>query len=60
MSDFVGKNNKTTIIGRLTKAGSQPPQREAPINEETQKKMMSYAHKKREESKKLMENDEDH
>ena len=41
VSDFVGKNNKTKIIGRLQKAGGGPTVREAPIDQETQQKMMA-------------------
>lgn len=58
LSEFVGKNEKTKIIVRLQKHGSGPSVREAPIDEETQKAMMAFAHKKREQDKKLRDDDE--
>lgn len=53
------KNEKVTILVKLTKKGAGAPQREAAVDPETQKKMMAYWHKKQEVEKKLEEDDED-
>ncbi|KAL7753016.1 hypothetical protein RI367_001467 [Sorochytrium milnesiophthora] len=59
LADFIGKNEKTTIIAKLQKKGQGPPMREAPLNEAAQKEMMAYYYRKQEEHKKLAENDDD-
>jgi len=59
LSKYIGKNEKTTIVVKTTKAGAGPPVREQPVDEETQKAMMSHYFKKQEEQKKLQENSED-
>lgn len=59
LSDYSGKNEKTTIVIRMQKGNSGPPVREPTIDEETYKKMMSFYHKKQEESKKLQEDNDD-
>jgi len=46
LRDYVGKNEKTKIIVKLSKTGSGMPAREPMIDEETHKKMLSYYHKK--------------
>lgn len=59
LSDFVGKNDKTKVIVKLQKKGAGAPQREAVVDEKTQKEMMAFYHKKQEEMKKLQEDDDD-
>lgn len=46
LKDYVGKNEKTKIICKMTKVGAGMPAREAAIDEETYKKMISFYHKK--------------
>ena len=48
LSKYVGRNDKCMVKVKLTKKGSQAPQREAGVDEETKKKMMAYWHKKQE------------
>ena len=59
LSDYLGRNDKTKIVAKLQKPGGGAPQREAPIDEQTQKEMMAFYHKKQEEMKKLAEDDDD-
>lgn len=59
LSDYIGKNEKTKLVVKLTKAGGGQPTREPAVDEETQKRMMAHYHKKQEQMKKLEENDED-
>jgi hypothetical protein len=59
LSKYLGKNDKCMIKAKLTGKGSQAPQREPTVDEETKKKMMAYWHKKQETHKKLEEEDED-
>lgn len=46
LSDFIGKNEKTTIIVKPNKKGQGAPVSEPPVDQETQKKMMAYYYKK--------------
>lgn len=59
LSERLGKNEKTKVVGKLQKAGGGAPGREPVINEEEKKAMMAYYFKKQEELKQLAENDED-
>lgn len=59
LCDYIGKNEKTKIICKFSKKGSGAPLREAPVDSETQKKMLQLYHKKQEEMKKLETNTED-
>ena len=59
LGDFVGRNEKTKVVLKLTKKGAGAPQREAPISAEEHKNMLSYYYKKQEEAKKLAEAQED-
>jgi len=43
---YTGKNEKTKIIVKLTKAGSGAPVREGGVSEETRVKLMGMYHKK--------------
>ncbi len=61
LSEFIGKNEKTKIICKLSRKGSGAPVREALIDKETHQKMLSYYFKKQEEQKKLtVENDDNY
>lgn len=59
VSKYLGANEKTTIKARIESKGGNAPQREPAVDEETRAKMMSYWHKKEQESNKLEEADED-
>jgi len=61
LKDFLGKNEKTKVVVKLSTAGSGPPVREPMFNEEERKAMMMAEHRRREEVKRLLEDeDEDH
>lgn len=51
LSDYLGKNEKTTIVAKLQKKGQGAPAREPVFSEDEQKKMMAYAYRKQEELK---------
>ncbi|KAJ7530071.1 hypothetical protein O6H91_15G077700 [Diphasiastrum complanatum] len=59
LCDHVGKNEKTKIIVKLQEKGHGPPQREPPIDAETQKAMMAWYYKQQQEQKKLYEDEDD-
>ena len=46
LNSYTGKNEKTKIIVKLTKAGSGAPARESAIDEEMKTKLMGMYHKK--------------
>ncbi|XP_050519743.1 cilia- and flagella-associated protein 298-like isoform X3 [Daktulosphaira vitifoliae] len=51
LNDFLGRNEKTKVVLKLTKIGSGPPAREPLLNEQDQKLLMAHAYKKQEELK---------
>lgn len=59
VSDRLGKNEKTKVIGKLQKPGAGAPAREAVVSEDERKAMMAFYFKKQEEQKALAENSED-
>ena len=59
ISDRLGNNEKTKVIGKLQKPGAGAPAREAVVSEDERKAMMAYYFKKQEEAKALAENNED-
>ena len=59
LKDHVGRNDKTKVIVKVQKAGAHAPSREAPVDEETQKAMLAWYHKRQEAQKKLEEDAED-
>jgi len=59
LSKYVGRNDKCMVKVKMTKKGSQAPQREAAVDDETKKKMMAFWHKKQQVNKALAEEDED-
>ena len=54
LSKYSGKNEKTKLVCKLTKMGGSVPTKEPPLSQETQRDMMAYWHKKQEETKKLV------
>eukprot|EP00127_Corallochytrium_limacisporum_P003727 Clim_evm59s152 gene=Clim_evmTU59s152 len=58
LADIVGKNEKTTVIVKLSKKGSGPPAREPVVDAQTQREMMAHWHRKQEEQNKLAIADE--
>lgn len=59
LSKYTGKNEKCICQAKFTHKGSGAPQRAPAVDEDTQKKMMQFWHKKQEQQKQLEENDED-
>jgi len=60
LSKYVGTNEKTKVIIKITKkASSGQPAREPAVGEEERKRMMAYWHKKQEMEKELKEDDDD-
>jgi hypothetical protein len=59
LDKYTGKNEKVMIKARIEPKGGNAPQREPAVDEETRAKMMSFWHKKEQESQKLENEDED-
>jgi hypothetical protein len=59
LSNFVKGTENTKIIAKLQKPGAGAPVREPLVDGDTQKQMVAWHHKKQEEAKKLMAEDED-
>jgi len=59
LSDYVGKNDKTKVVGKLQKKGAQAPMREPVVSEDEQKAMVAFYHKKQQQMEKLSLEDED-
>lgn len=59
LMDYIGKNEKTKVIVKLSKAGTGAPVREPLIDKETHKEMLAFYYKKQEEAKKLEEDNDD-
>ena len=59
LSDYIGKNEKTKIICKLTAKGSGAPVREPLIKQKEYVNMLSYYKKKEREWKKLDEDNDD-
>ncbi|XP_027842349.1 cilia- and flagella-associated protein 298-like isoform X4 [Aphis gossypii] len=51
MKDYLGRNEKTKVVLKLTKTGAGPPAREPPLSEQDRKLLMAEAFKKQEELK---------
>ncbi|XP_008204030.1 cilia- and flagella-associated protein 298-A isoform X2 [Nasonia vitripennis] len=56
---FVGNNEKTKLIVKLSKRGSGAPSREPVISDEERKQLMLLAHRRQEQMKKLEQDDDD-
>ncbi|KAA3679943.1 uncharacterized protein DEA37_0000289 [Paragonimus westermani] len=59
ISDYVGRNEKTKIVAKLSKRGAGAPAREPVMDEKQQRALMAHYYRKQEEWKKLEANDED-
>ena len=57
--EYLGKNEKTKVVVKITKAGTGAPSREPLMNSETHMKVMSDRTKKEEEEKKMKEEKEE-
>ena len=57
--DYLGKNEKTTVIIKLTSGSSSAPPREPVVDPETHKQMLAYYYKKQEEAKKTEQDIDD-
>ncbi|XP_055355513.1 cilia- and flagella-associated protein 298-A-like [Paramacrobiotus metropolitanus] len=60
LRNFIGSNEKTKIVIKLTQKGSGAPGREACYTDEQRKAMMAQAFRRQQEVEKLMEDDDDH
>eukprot|EP00434_Breviolum_minutum_P034595 symbB.v1.2.030625.t1/scaffold3472.1/size76643/6 len=59
LEQYIGKNEKTKIVAKLTPKASGAPVREPRIDENTHKAMMAHYYRKQEEQKKLQEDEDD-
>jgi len=59
LEEYVGRNEKTKIVGKLAPKSSGAPAREPRIDENTHKAMLSHYYKKQEENKKLQADEDD-
>lgn len=51
MKDYLGRNEKTKVVLKITKIGSGPPAREPSLSEQERKLLLAEAFKKEEELK---------
>eukprot|EP01012_Entosiphon_sulcatum_P004886 TRINITY_DN12033_c0_g1_i1.p1 TRINITY_DN12033_c0_g1~~TRINITY_DN12033_c0_g1_i1.p1 ORF type:complete len:266 (-),score=65.48 TRINITY_DN12033_c0_g1_i1:15-779(-) len=58
IAEIVGRNEKTTLVVKLTPPDSGAPAREQPMGQHEVNHMLSYWHKKQEEAKRLEEDDD--
>ena len=59
LKDYIGNNEKTKVVVKLSTLGGGPPVREPLLSEEERKHLMLAEHRRREEVKRLMEDSED-
>eukprot|EP00916_Digyalum_oweni_P006215 GHVL01010738.1.p1 GENE.GHVL01010738.1~~GHVL01010738.1.p1 ORF type:complete len:288 (+),score=46.85 GHVL01010738.1:60-923(+) len=59
LSDYVGKNEKTKIICRLVPQSCGAPVREPRIDTDTHKAMLAFCHKKNQDEKELVHDNDD-
>merc|ERR1712013_667497 len=59
LSDYIGHNEKSKIVVRLSKKSANMPMREPTVDEESRKKMMAFWHRKQQQNEKLSADDED-
>eukprot|EP00485_Elphidium_margaritaceum_P018296 CAMPEP_0202727712 /NCGR_PEP_ID=MMETSP1385-20130828/185260_1 /ASSEMBLY_ACC=CAM_ASM_000861 /TAXON_ID=933848 /ORGANISM="Elphidium margaritaceum" /LENGTH=264 /DNA_ID=CAMNT_0049393955 /DNA_START=50 /DNA_END=844 /DNA_ORIENTATION=+ len=59
LSKYIGSNDKTKIVIKITKQNGNMPMREPCVDEDTKKKMMAFWYKKQENEKALKEDDDD-
>uniref|UniRef100_A0A1B6MUW1 Cilia- and flagella-associated protein 298 n=1 Tax=Graphocephala atropunctata TaxID=36148 RepID=A0A1B6MUW1_9HEMI len=60
LSDYLGKNEKTKVIVKVSKMGQGAPAREPVVGEEERKQMMLHQYRRQEELKKLEQDGDDH
>lgn len=53
VGEYFGKNEKSKVIVKVQKWGSQQPLREPPVDAETYQKMVKYYYRKVEETKEM-------
>jgi len=58
LEKYIGKNEKCTIVVKITSNNDHMPVREAVVDEETRRKMMAFWYKKQEQDKNLKEDDD--
>ena len=58
LKDYVGSNEKTKVVVKLSTLGAGPPVREPLLSENERKHLMLAEHRRREEVKRLMEDSE--
>lgn len=51
LHEYLGRNEKTTIVAKLQRQGAGAPMREPPLNEQGRKDLMAYYYKKEKELK---------
>jgi hypothetical protein len=56
--EFTGKNEKSTVLVKLTSNNAHAPGKEPPVDQNVQREMMAYWYKKQEEEKRIAEDDE--
>jgi len=59
LEEYIGRNEKTKIVGKLCPRSSGAPAREPRIDDNTHKVMLSHYYKKQEENKKLQSDEDD-
>jgi len=60
LADFLGRNEKTTALVKVTPTDTHPPVKEPPVDTQTQRDMMAFWFRKQEEEKRLKEDDDIH
>eukprot|EP00484_Ammonia_sp_Unknown_P000849 CAMPEP_0197020662 /NCGR_PEP_ID=MMETSP1384-20130603/1508_1 /TAXON_ID=29189 /ORGANISM="Ammonia sp." /LENGTH=294 /DNA_ID=CAMNT_0042448333 /DNA_START=50 /DNA_END=934 /DNA_ORIENTATION=+ len=59
LSKYIGNNEKSKLVVKITKQTGNMPVREPVVDEETRKKMMAFWYKKQEQDKELKQDDDD-
>lgn len=59
VSDYLGKNERVTAVGKLTDEKSGPPPRDMTMSQQEQVRLMSELHRKAEELKRIEKDDDD-
>jgi len=59
MEEYIGRNEKTKVVGKLVPKSAGAPTREPRVDEGTHKAMLSHYYKKQEEDKKLKGDEDD-
>ncbi|GBF94463.1 hypothetical protein Rsub_06997 [Raphidocelis subcapitata] len=59
LSEYLGRNERTRAVVKLTKKGAGAPAREPAVDADTQKAMLAFYYKKQEQQKALCADDDD-